>query len=261
MWTELLTIVRGKIVQPRDKELSGIATAAGRLIAVRNPQALGVTNKSSSASIEVSIQEKSVRHGHPPECVRVADSQRPSVTLDSAEDGSYMQSVSLGQRDVPQNEEGSEEVCKIAIEYLNAIGGNWDLKTLKVCDQHGDVDASASDGIDKRKMLNIQVTRAFPEPSFFKKLHLDREVKPSRQNPEKLAHNLFQAIERKAKKLSPAQKANLVLAIDVVITPVLSLNAIIEAFQNAYPGWANSLGFRSILVVGPVDSLTHRVDT
>lgn len=261
MWAQLLSIVKCKLGWLRRKELSATVRASGRLVAVKNPSSPELTQKHSPDHIEISVQEKIARHGYPPESVRVADTQGISVNVDSAEDGSYTQSVTLGQKNVPQNEEGSGEVCRIAIEYLNAAGDNWDLETLRVCDQHGDTDASVSDRNDKLKTLNIQVTRATPVPEYYKLLRLCGEVTTSGQNPEELARNLFKAIDRKAKKLAPVQRANLVLAIDVLNTPAVSLNATIEAFKKLYPRSVNSLGFRSILVVGPVVSLTHRLDT
>jgi hypothetical protein len=243
-----------------DKNTEGELRPTGRLVAVKIPAAPPVIEINTHDSIGLPIKEKAILHGtgDQTEAVRVSDSEGISSAADVTESGAISQAVSINKGRTPQNEQGSEEVCRTLIERLNLSGYTIDPATLKpVEEQNDDTDFVAQNGNDK---VRFQVTRAAPTRSFWRLLSTFRKQDHQWANTETCAEGIREAIEQKARKITTvSQRGGIILAIDAIHSPALALNETIRMFRRKYGAWASGLQFRSIWVVGPVSSVTHCV--
>lgn len=154
----------------------------------------------------------------------------------------------------PQGEENTLYVCRRLIEALRERGEEWG-EPVEGRDEPVDCECSNPRG-DK---LQIQVVRAAGE-SFWEELSKARQIGQRGITPEELASALREPIAKKARKLGPNERANLILALDATRTPASALTSVVEEFRGAHGAWCASLGFSAVWVVGPYSSFVERLD-
>jgi hypothetical protein len=165
----------------------------------------------------------------------------------------FDQSISL-QLDgrPPQNEEDTERVCHTLATAMSQAGERFTATAT------GDRDVDGELKSDKR-VLAVQVVRALSAVGFWRELSTKAHIK-QRLALADTADVLKDAIERKAKKLPPAQRGKLVLALDADRIPALGLQPVAEAFSAAFGKWTRDTGFAEVWLVGPDQRLTWRLD-
>lgn len=185
--------------------------------------------------------------------IRFRESEREGrvTSADRNDDGSFSQKISGSS---PQGEEDTLNACRILVRVLNASGGNWTDPTPG----QGNVDCEAVDRNLSHQKLSIQVVRAIVEQSLWEQLNLHRSVELSRVSKEQLVDQMKNAIESKAIKIPPPDRASLTLALDATRLPALGF--VVEEFRAQFGTWAKSLGFEAVWLVGPVESLCRRLD-
>jgi hypothetical protein len=155
-----------------------------------------------------------------------------------------------------QNEGGKAEVANLLIRALNGLGANWELR-----EDPGrptdDVDITLVEG---QSELLIQVTLA--EHQVWPELGRDGKV-ARRRTPEEAAELVMEAIQHKVKGrqlIPPAQRANLVLALDALDAPINAFPEVVARFRETYQQSVRALGFKAVWLVGPMDDFVHRLD-
>jgi rubredoxin len=243
-----------------DVELIARSKASPQIIAhkpLSEEQASNDVNISATDSAHLS--EKDVAHGQSPsgEMVRVVDTSGESVVADQASDGSVQYSITGKSR---QGETGNLGVCRTLIERLNREGDGWGEPT----DTSGD--SRTEEGVDCKayhgnRVLNVQVTRAEIDQQIWRQLGQAQQVTSSSASPAEVAGTLCKPILAKAKKIiTPAQRQEIVLALDATQSPIHGFQDIVQSFRQLHGQWAQGLGFRGIYVVGPTADLTARLD-
>jgi hypothetical protein len=192
----------------------------------------------------------------PTEAVRVSDgSSGRSVTADLSNDGILTLRLTAKRR---QNEQGNDEVCRILSERLNK-GGRDGSPWQTILDPK-DL-GKPEEGIDRILVgsrdarLNIQITRAGHDPSFWRLINrftpTTREV-----NVDEYVAELKQAIEKKSNLSS---RSEIVLALDAIETGHAFLS-VTTRFTERHGPWARQVDFKAIWIVGPTAELTQRLD-
>ena len=81
---------------------------------------------------------------------------------------------------------------------------------------------------------------------------------PTRKhNPQVLT--IARAINKKSKRISPRQRAQLVLVLDAIRTPGYLRNVVMDVFRTHYEDQARNLGYIAIWLVGPPAALTRQL--
>ena len=156
----------------------------------------------------------------------------------------------------PQGEEDTLSACRILVNKLNNAGGNWNQPTIG----EGIVDCQAVDRQSDDRKLYIQVVRANVDTELWKTLNREGKIE-RKEDSATLAEQIKSAIDAKAQKVTEASRPGLVLALDATRLPVLGFDAVVEDFRSKWSAWASKLGFDSIWLVGPSESLTWQLDT
>jgi len=178
--------------------------------------------------------------------------QGRSANADQGKDGilSYMLNGSS-----PQGEEDTLSACRILVSKFNHAGGNWN-QPIK---GDGVVDCQAADRQCEERKVYIQIVRAIVDTELWKTLNLEGKVERS-DNSAVLAEQIKSAIDAKAQKIPAVSRRGLVLALDATRLPVLGFDAVVGDFRSKWSAWASTLGFDSIWLVGPSESLTWQID-
>lgn len=145
------------------------------------------------------------------------------------------------------------ETCETLREVLNLRGGTWSRFRLKP-PPADDVDATATD--KDGQVLYVQVTRV--ERRAWRQLAEDG-ASESQKSPDDLAEDIRGAIEAKARKHSPSQRSQLVLALDARRSPGHARQVVVNAFLAANGPWVTGLGYRAAWLVGPTPDSTHKL--
>jgi DNA-directed RNA polymerase subunit RPC12/RpoP len=178
--------------------------------------------------------------------------QGRSASADQGEDGELSYTLNGSS---PQGEEDTLLACRILVNKLNNVGGNWQPPTIG----EGVIDCQAVDRQCKERKLYIQVVRANVDTELWKTLNLEGKIE-RRDNSTALAKQIKSAIEAKVQKVPTASRRGLVLALDATRLPALGFDAVVEDFHSKWSPWASALGFDSIWLVGPSESLTWQLD-
>jgi len=159
----------------------------------------------------------------------------------------------------PQGEEDTLTACQILVSKLNKAGGGWD-KPSRVCD--GPVDCEAADQETTSRKLSIQVIRANVDPKLWETLNQTGKIEATGVAKLALVEQIKAAIEVKAndRKLPMITRHGLVLALDATRLPASGFDSVVREFRSKWGDWASKLGFDAIWLVGPLDSLTWRLD-
>ncbi len=195
-------------------------------------------------------QPTTVAHSYPGHRWEQIDVGGPGYRSSSAADSEGGRQVFEGEPSL--HEEDVQQVCDTLREALAQVGDSWDRFCIQP--ETSDVDAVAEDGHGGR--LQIQVTRV--ERDAWREAAQTGRAE-SIETYERRAAAIWNAIAKKSKKIPPKQRAQLVLALDVIRTPDYLRNTVIEAFRAHYGDQAASLGYIAIWLVGPGVDWTHRL--
>ena len=125
-----------------------------------------------------------------------------------------------------------------------------------------DVDAIATN--DTGDLLQVQLTQV-EEEAVLRTLGLHRQASLQR-SAEKLAAAIQAAVDSKSdpspqrrKGIPPAQRPNLLLALDATHSPGYVDDAVVARFLADHGTWAAGLGFKAIWLVGLTAERTRRL--
>ena len=159
----------------------------------------------------------------------------------------------------PQGEEDTLRACEILVQALNEAGGNWAQPK-----EGKDVeDCIATDKTDQRNVLRIQVVRAITDENLWRRLSEEGCLHQSDISKDVLLAQLKSSVEKKAdnRKIPASIRITLLLALDATRLPVLCFEDVIQKYVERHGSWTRSQGFQSIWLVGPIPSLTWRLDS
>jgi hypothetical protein len=160
----------------------------------------------------------------------------------------------------PQGEEDTLPACRILVRAMNRIGGTWNEPSPVEAD---DADCEASNATDRTvEPLRIQVVRAIVDSGVWQTSASSGQYERSGADVKELAMLMMDALKKKLdpKKIPPAQRPRLVLALDATRFPALAFDSVVSSFQEQHVAAITGTGFRSIWIVGPTESLTKRLD-
>ncbi|WP_055531809.1 hypothetical protein [Streptomyces graminilatus] len=152
----------------------------------------------------------------------------------------------------PSKSESELRTAQLLVQRLNQDGAQWDppqLTNASARDERGiDCEASGPNG----QRLKIQVTR--PERAAWRELARGSAFRTS-TSEEALVEALRFAIEAKQTR----SDREIHLALDAVHAPAHALRSVAETFRRQHGGWAVSVGFQEIWLVGPSVDLVQRL--
>ena len=177
------------------------------------------------------------------------------ASADQNDDGSFSYSI---KGTSPKGEEDTLPACEILVQRLNEAGGNWG----KPRQGEGIEDCVVKDKTDPKNELQIQVVRAITDENIWRQLSQKGNLEQSSIPKDVLLDQLKSSIEKKAnnQKIPYSIRPNLLLALDATRLPVLSFEDVVQEYIDRHGSWTYSLGFQSVWLVGPVLSLTWRLD-
>lgn len=158
--------------------------------------------------------------------------------------------VRVGRK--PSKAESKLRTARLLVQRLNHGGAQWDPPqptNPSARDEKG-IDCEASGPNELR--LRIQVTT--PERAAFREIGRGSEFR-SNTSEGALVEALRDAIEAKRTRSAP----DIHLALDAVHAPAHALRSVAEAFRRQHGGWAASVGFQKIWLVGPSVDLVQRL--
>lgn len=186
------------------------------------------------------------------ESIHIASSDGQRATAALSADGTLTYQV----RGVPAQGETDTYGCAwTLIERLNQFGENWSEPFPRPGPEDGS-DMVARNG-DKK--LLIQITKAFADPSAWKRLSLQHELN-GELTLEQAICELMEVVERKALRMAPSARVTTTLALDTSVPGVFALPAPMMTFRRKYSREVNALQFASVWLVGPTPALTWRID-
>jgi hypothetical protein len=198
----------------------------------------------------------SMQHQRDKKTIGYSQSGDGTDTAANLENGQTISYQLIGRS--PQGEKDTLRVCQILVSRLNNLGGNWNSP---ISVNEGVVDCETSNRNYKSFRIRFQVVRADANPKLWKSLSQHGSVGKT-QNIESLVETIKLAIESKAndRKIPKISRKGITLTLDATKLPALSFDTVIEAFSSKWSVWASELGFESIWLVGPNESLTWQLD-
>jgi len=155
----------------------------------------------------------------------------------------------------PQGEELTLAACRILIRSLNSFGANWQEPVFM---NDGVIDCVAFDRDDQRKKISIQLVRGDIRQDIWKKLASNGSYENS-ENIQEIADRIREAIEKKAQKILPAIRSDIILALDATLLPGLCFSVVVSRLKEQHGEWINQLGFQGVWLIGPDESLARRL--
>jgi hypothetical protein len=154
----------------------------------------------------------------------------------------------------PQNEQDSDNVCSILINFLNTKGANITLVGRGQADEDLVINYQG-------KKMGLQVVRAQTDSHFWAELADSKNISQI-LSVDAAAQDLKAAIEHKTEPggIPLTQRPGLILVLDTFRLPSRALKPVVEKFQTDFVHWTRSLGFRAVYIVGPEPSFVTRLD-
>lgn len=177
------------------------------------------------------------------------------TSADQTDDGTFTFSI---QGTSPQGEQDTLHTCKLLIAAMNIAGGDWSYPKSG----EGVDDCVVTNKSSPNRKLTIQVTRAIPDQNLWEQLSHHESYSEINISCDQLVNHLLEAIMKKAndREIPVSSRQGLTLALDATRLPVLGFDDVIQEFRSQYGGWAHSLGFESVWLVGPQPPLVWRLD-
>ena len=185
------------------------------------------------------------------EAIRVVDGQRQSVTADLTSYGEACYEVAGRSR---QNEEGVLEICQILARRLRHDNGKVGEPRRATGPERG-VDCEIP---TPEEILQVQITRP-ASPDFWQSLNCNATAKRSISSAD-AADDLLALVEAKARKTSPSDRAQILLALDATETAVHAMPSVVQTVQERRGSDISRQGFKAVWIVGPSDDLVFRID-
>jgi hypothetical protein len=189
------------------------------------------------------------------EVIAFRESVRNGRTTWADEEGGLIATTITGTS--PQNEADSPEACGILVRKMNQIGNTWNEPVE--AKQDTGIDCVATDVTDQKKKLYIQVVKAIVDRKWWRDLSIS-ETNTKSGTADELAGVILQAVKKKSERTELSQRSKLVLAIDANRLVGLTLDSVVNRVREKHGTELSALSFRSIWVVGPSTSRTHRLD-
>ena len=209
------------------------------------------TVSAQAATIKVAAPPGTVvGHSHPGEAREQIDVGGPTYRSSTTGDPGGGRQVFDGES--PLNEQDVQQVCDILRDALDVVGDHWDR--FRVPPNISDVDAIAEDSHGSR--LQVQVTRV--ERTAWKEVARTGRTE-SVETDEQRATATWDAITKKSRRIPPRQRAQLVLVLDAIRTPVYLRSSVVEEFRTRYGEQAGKLGYVAVWLVGPTTALTRQL--
>lgn len=150
----------------------------------------------------------------------------------------------------PQHEDDVLEVCHSLRQVLHGdVWGQLDDFVVPTGLETG-VDAVAV-RVNGGRLVQVQVTRVAQQvwPRLADAARRGEALQVSRQ-PDALTEDIREAVDRKARGCAPAQRAELILALDVRRTPEYVTEQVCQSYLTLHGQWTRSLGFEAVFLVG-----------
>ncbi len=185
------------------------------------------------------------------EAIRVADDANQSVAADRAVNGEASYEINGSSR---QNEAGVLVVCKILADRLRTAGLSAGEPRRPSGEERGiDCEIPCGD-----RMVAVQVTRP-ATPGVWRTLALSGRA-GRHLDTYAAVRDLHDVVIRKAARTPPADRQQLLLAVDVTETVVHAMDGVVQAFRQRHAPDVQALGFAAVWVVGPEAGSVHRLD-
>ncbi|MGH7146821.1 MAG: hypothetical protein ACREIJ_02835 [Nitrospiraceae bacterium] len=156
-----------------------------------------------------------------------------------------------------QGENDTVSVGRVLVEVMNAHSDQWELANEPPV---GAVDCFLRHRLDPARQLEVQVVRAIVDAKLYRKLATAKSVVEVNLDPAEIAGRLFDAVTKKAKHYPVQLRTGLILALNAMRESVCTMSSVIEAYRCNFGQRTRTLGFAEVWLVGPVDSMTQRLD-
>lgn len=156
-----------------------------------------------------------------------------------------------------QGESDTVSVARVLVKVMNAHSDQWELADEPSV---GGVDCFLRHRLDPARQIKVQVVRAIVDAKLYRKLATAKSVVEVHLDPEEIAGRMFDAVMKKAKHYQLQLRRELVLALDAMRVSVCTMSSVTEAYRCNFGQGTRKLGFAEVWLVGPVDSMTQRLD-
>jgi hypothetical protein len=157
-----------------------------------------------------------------------------------------------------RGEENTLDLCRHLVQEWRRRGLR--LHSPRLSPEHDDSDCLCASLDDPTRDLRIQVIKAVVDADLWAELARAGNVAARINSPADAADLLRQAIEKKAERTPPAQRAKLVLALDAMGSASVALGPVIEQFRLRHGAWSKALGFQSVWIAGRSQHMIYRLD-
>lgn len=158
----------------------------------------------------------------------------------------------------PRGEAGTLEAsCRLVDQLNRKFSQSWAVPTEILGVQHIDAQALGIETFSGRT-LTIQIVRALTDPAFWKNLGYSGHISLS-LSLRKAAEVLKAAVDLKVAKIPSPARSSLTLALDATDVPGLSLDSVIDEFNEIYGAWVDAQGFEAVWVIGPWGDMVRKL--
>lgn len=164
-------------------------------------------------------------------------------------------------------ESGTLETCVRLVAHWNSIARVWIAPTGLAKDmEHVDVVISRDCEVsgDDSHDCWIQVTRACSDGKWWednaarwKHRNVRKDLEPQMPRVDQWSDRLRDSIQMKASDIQ--DRSRITLALNALDTPIASMDDVVKDFLDRHRAWAESLGFHSIWLVGPMSGAIHQL--
>jgi len=216
-----------------------------------------IVDKRSTDMAQISVSEHAMREGWRDEKLAgfmESEGTNQSSAAEANEDGTVSSWVKgnpvLGEYD-------TVSVGRVLGEAMNAHSDQWELADEPPV---GAVDCLLRNRLDPTHKLEVQVVRAIVDATLYRELATAKSVVDVHLNPAEIAGRLFNAVTKKAKHYPAQLRRGLVLALNAMRVSVCTMSSVVEAYRCNFGQRTRNLGFMEVWLVGPVASMTQRLD-
>ena len=156
-----------------------------------------------------------------------------------------------------QGENDTVSVGRVLVKGMNAHSDQWELADEPPV---GAVDCVLRHRLDPARRIKVQVVRAIVDPKLYRELATAKSAVEVYLDPEEIAGRMFDAVMKKAEHYPVQLRRELVLALDAMRVSVCAMSSVIEVYRCNFGQRTRNLGFMEVWLVGPVDSMTQRLD-
>jgi hypothetical protein len=185
--------------------------------------------------------------------IRMSGDSGREISADTQSGAATVTSIRARRR---TNEANVPEVARIFRDHLNSTGWTW--QDPEICSNLPSREERGVDFIlqDSTSRMDCQVVRPpCKRDQQWQRTDPDKAI-DTKHESNTAAEDIKSAIGLKERKIPPAQRGSITLVIDSIETPALLLGHAPSEFLRVHGGWAESLGFAAIWLVGPTCSLT-----